>query len=153
MHSRTLQFMLVVLVLALAFTGLGRRPSALAQDTTIASTLPPATIANDESGPTLITGTAGSANFAFLPDLWPNPSVVLIDVTNLLSGQPENFVPKEGQILGLLTEPLFPGSGKVRINLPFTPTGASLDVDNDGEEAALSNVSTWRYEFGLLALS
>ncbi|MEZ4660088.1 MAG: hypothetical protein R2911_21230 [Caldilineaceae bacterium] len=124
----------VIATLLLALFTLSLQP-ALAQ-TSDNTELPPATIVNDEGGPTVITGTAGSANFAFMPDLWPNPSIVLLDMTNVLSGRPEVFVPKDGQILGLLTESLFPGPGQFRLNLPFTPTGATLDVDNDGEEDA-----------------
>ena len=112
---RSKYFINLLLVALTIILGAGQPHIVLGQGTPVAD-LPPATIINDEGGPTIVTGTAGSANFAFMPNLWPNPTVVLIDVTNLLSGHPENFVPKAGQILGLLTEPLFPGPGKVRIN-------------------------------------
>jgi C-terminal processing protease CtpA/Prc len=92
--------------------------------------------AADCTGPRVITGEAGSGNFAVLPEIFPNPTVALIDVTNLLGGQPEVFVPESGQILGYFTEPLFPLPGQVQINLPFAPAGASLDLDNDGQEEA-----------------
>lgn len=91
---------------------------------------------DDEGGPVVVTGEVGSANFAFLPDLWPNPTVALMDVTHILKGQPEIFVPKQGKILGLLTEPLFPGPGRYRLNLPITPAGETVDVDNDGQDDA-----------------
>lgn len=98
-----------------------------------ATDLPPAEIASDEGGPTVVIGEASSKNFAFMPDLYPNPTVLLIDVTNILGGEPEKFVADSGQVLGVFTEPLFPGPGQFRINLPIAPTGSSLDVDNDGE--------------------
>jgi len=87
-------------------------------------------------GPRAITGEAGSGNFGVSPNLFPNPTAALIDVTNILRGQPELFVSEAGQILGIFTKPLFPMPGQVRINLPMAPTGASLDMDNDGQEEA-----------------
>ena len=87
-------------------------------------------------GPRVITGEAGSGNFALLPDLFPNPTAALIDVTNILRGEPEVFVPESGQILGIFTDPLFPLPAEVRINLPIVPTGATLDLDNDGQKDA-----------------
>jgi len=107
---------------------------ALAQSGTTG--LPPADIAKDEGGPIVVKGVASSANFAFLPDLYPNPTVLLLDVTNLLADEPETYVAETGQILGVFTQPLFPGPGQFRINLPIEPTGATLDVDNDGEDDA-----------------
>ncbi|MCB0123600.1 MAG: hypothetical protein KDE58_15215, partial [Caldilineaceae bacterium] len=107
---------------------------ALAQSGTTG--LPPADIANDEGGPIVVKGVASSANFAFLPELYPNPTVLLLDATNLLAGAPETYVAETGQILGVFTQPLFPGPGQFRINLPIEPTGATLDVDNDGEDDA-----------------
>ncbi|MEZ4707570.1 MAG: S41 family peptidase [Caldilineaceae bacterium] len=98
-----------------------------------ATSLPAADIANDEGGPIVVVGEASSANFAFLPELYPNPTVLLMDVTNMLAGEPERFVAETGQILGVFTKPLFPLPGEFRINLPIEPTGATLDVDNDGE--------------------
>ena len=87
-----------------------------------------------DGGPVVVTGEVASDNFTFMPGLWPDPTVALVDITNILKGQPEDFVPKQGQILDLLTEPLFPGPGQFRVNLPITPTGKSLDVDNDGQD-------------------
>lgn len=86
------------------------------------------------AGVSVITGTITSGNFAFLPELYPNPVVVLIDVTPRIQGNHADFVPDTAQILGHFTEPLFPGPGQARINLPIVPTGASIDLDNDGAE-------------------
>lgn len=88
------------------------------------------------AGAQTIVGEATSARVDFLPDLYPNPSALLIDMSNILSGKPELFVPETGQILGILTEPLFPGPGQFRINLPIRPSGVALDLDNNGEEDA-----------------
>jgi carboxyl-terminal processing protease len=67
-----------------------------------------------------------------MPSLLPNPSVVLFDMSNVIGGRPEVFIPDSGQILGIFTDPLFPQPGKFSINLPIEPTGAWLDVDHDG---------------------
>ena len=72
-------------------------------------------------------GQVASNNFAFTPNLWPDPTVALIDVTNVLRGQPEVLIQEEGQILGLLTASLFPGPGQLQVNLPIAPTGQTLD--------------------------
>lgn len=121
--------------LAIAFMlALGRgQPRLVHAQSTDAAPLPPATIATDEGGAIVVTGEASSKNFAFLPELYPNPTVLLIDVTNILAGEPAKFVAETGQILGVFTQSLFPGPGQFRINLPIAPTGATLDVDNDGE--------------------
>lgn len=86
------------------------------------------------SGPVRVIGEASSDNFMFtIPSLWPDPTITLIDISNWISGQRETFVPKQGQILGLLTEPLIPGPGQYQVNLPIAPTAQSLDVDNNGQ--------------------
>ena len=99
-------------------------------------TLTPAqaqTPGDEDSSPVAIVGRAESANAAFLPSLYPNPTVALIDVSNRLKGQPKVFVPDTAQILGSFTQPLFPGPGEFLINLPIEPGGASIDLDNNGQ--------------------
>ncbi|MEZ4673953.1 MAG: S41 family peptidase [Caldilineaceae bacterium] len=133
MHTIRKNFFInLLLVAVLMLLNAGQPRSALAQSTAAAD-LPPATITNEEGGPIVVTGEASSANFAFMPELYPNPTVLLMDVTNTLAGEPEKYVAETGQILGVFTKPLFPLPGEFRINLPIEPTGASLDVDNDGE--------------------
>ncbi|MCB0145309.1 MAG: hypothetical protein KDE50_35835, partial [Caldilineaceae bacterium] len=122
-----------VLFIALLIMLSAVSPRPVQAQSTAAADLPPADIANDDGGPLVVVGEASSANFAFMPDLYPNPTVLLIDVTNMLAGEPEKYVADTGQMLGVFTESLFPGPGQFRINLPIVPTGASLDVDNDGE--------------------
>lgn len=131
MNKLNLSVAVTVLLMLLALRP-GQSGTAAAQSQSD-DNLPPATIANDEGGPIVVTGEASSQNFAFLPDLYPNPTALLIDVTNIFTGAPETYVAETGQILGVFTQPLFPGPGQFRINLPIVPTGSSLDVDNDGE--------------------
>ncbi len=66
--------------------------------------------------------------------LYAEPTVALMDMSNILSGHPEEFVPEEHQILGYFTEPLFPGPGKYRVDLPFQPPGNRIDLYNNGRE-------------------
>jgi C-terminal processing protease CtpA/Prc len=84
-----------------------------------------------DSGPVAIVGEAGSANFYASPDTFPEPVVALIDVTNAIAQQPR-FASVEGQILGAFDTGMFPLPAKYSINLPIRPTGASLDLDNNG---------------------
>jgi C-terminal processing protease CtpA/Prc len=85
-------------------------------------------------GPESVGGEAKSANFAFMPSLYPEPTVVLIDVSTIIGGRPEVFVPELGQILGTFTQPLFPGPGQFLVNLPINPTATTIDLDNDGTD-------------------
>ena len=87
-----------------------------------------------ETGPIAIIGEANSADFAIQPGLFPNPSVVLLDATNYLKGQPEVLVDDTAQIMGAFTTSMFPLPGEFRISLPIQPNGGSVDLDNDGEE-------------------
>gem|GEM_PF-554133 len=84
-----------------------------------------------DSGPVAIVGAAGSANFYASPDTFPEPVVALIDVTNAIAQQPV-FADVEGQILGAFDTGMFPLPASYSINLPIRPTGASLDLDNNG---------------------
>lgn len=90
--------------------------------------------ADCDGGPRVVMGQVSSGNFAFMPAIFPNPSVLLFDMTNIIGGQPEVFTPESGQILGIFTDDLFPQPGAFSISLPIEPTGAFLDVDNDGVE-------------------
>ncbi len=87
-----------------------------------------------ETGPVAVIGEANSASFIISPALFPNPSVVLIDATNYLKGQPEVLVDDTAQIMGAFTTSMFPLPGEFRINLPIQPSGSSVDLDNNGEE-------------------
>ncbi|MEZ4864289.1 MAG: S41 family peptidase [Caldilineaceae bacterium] len=133
MHTIRKYYFTNLLLVAILMLLSAAQPGIVLAQSTAAADLPPATIANDEGGPIVVTGEASSANFAFMPELYPNPTVLLMDVTNTLAGEPEKYVADTGQILGVFTKPLFPPPGEFRINLPIAPTGATLDVDNDGE--------------------
>ena len=92
-----------------------------------------APVPNNANGVTRIVGQAGSANAIADAAHFPEPSVALVDASNLIARHPEKFVPETGQILGALTTPLFPMPGKFQINLPIEPTGAYMDLDNNGK--------------------
>jgi hypothetical protein len=91
-------------------------------------------LTKDGSGLVAIIGGATSANFVISAELFPNPTVVLYNFSNYIKGQRDAFVSELGQIQGIFTEPLFPLPGEFRINLPIQPTGASVDLDNNGAE-------------------
>jgi C-terminal processing protease CtpA/Prc len=85
-------------------------------------------------GPITVRGEASSGSFAMSADLFPNPTAMLMDITNQIGGRPEVFIPETGQIFGAFTEPMFPGPAKVQFNLPIVPSGGSIDLDNDGTD-------------------
>ena len=107
--------------------------AALAQ-TTGQTTRPAAEIAVAGDGPTHVTGALSSKNFLLQEELFPNLTVTLLNVGHTISGQPERLAGKDGQIIGYLTEPLFPGPGRYRVNLPRLPEGPAVDLDNDGAD-------------------
>lgn len=94
--------------------------------------LPPAPIANDEGGPTVATGewayTAAAVATHYL-----EPVAMLKDMSREIQRNFTEWTPRSGQIMGALTRPLTPAPTAYRVNLPVQPTGASIDVDNDGE--------------------
>lgn len=138
MHKHTSSLIL----LAFLLLGLVPRPErALAQNTVdpLDVTYVCATGENFTDcggGPRVVVGQASSGNFAVMPALYPNPVALMLDVTNILRGQPEIFVADAGQMLGVFTKPLFPLPGEFRINLPIEPTGGAVDLDNDSEDDA-----------------
>ena len=107
--------------------------AALAQ-TTGQTTRPAAEIAVAGDGPTHVTGALSSKNVLLQEELFPNLTVTLLNVGHTISGQPERLAGKDGQIIGYLTEPLFPGPGRYRVNLPRLPAGPAVDLDNDGAD-------------------
>ena len=95
---------------------------------------PTSTAPAADSGPVAIVGEATSANFAISPDLYPNQTIELIDLSNTLTGHPEVFVSDQAQILGTFNTSLFSVPAKFQINLPAEPTGVRVDLDNNGAQ-------------------
>ncbi len=97
--------------------------------------LPPADIAVDEGGPALATGewayTAAAVARHYL-----EPVAMLLDMSGPIQRDYTGWAPRSGQIIGVFTRPLAPAPTAYQVNLPVQPTGASVDVDNDGEEDA-----------------
>ncbi len=95
--------------------------------------LSPADIANDEGGPAVVTGewkyTAAAVATHYL-----EPVAMLKDVSRDIQRNYTEWVPRSGQIMGFLTRPLAPAPTAYQVNLPVQPSGASVDLDNDGEE-------------------
>ena len=92
---------------------------------------PSAPITDDQGGPTLIVGSAISA------DDVPAPRVVaLIDQGPHLLGLDDEWVSESGQILGRFTSPASTSPFSYTVSLPIMPTGIKVDVDNDGENDA-----------------
>ena len=125
-----LRYLVFVIALALPLFLWSDPQAAVAQS----ATPTPASAAGD-SGPVAIVGEAGSANFYASPDTFSEPVVALLDVSNLIKQQPA-FASDKGQILGTFDTGMFPLPAKFSINLPIKPTGASVDLDNNGQTDA-----------------
>lgn len=117
-----------------ASTGLTRR-AAQAEGRSAGADLPPAEIVNDEGGPAAVTGewryTAANVGAHF-----KEPVAVLMDVSRQVRGKFDEWVPRSGQIIGTLTRPVAPSPTAFRVEAPIQPSGASVDVDNDGQKDA-----------------
>ncbi|OSQ42889.1 S41 family peptidase [Marivita geojedonensis] len=82
--------------------------------------------------PISIEGVVSSESFIFQPQYWPNPSVALLDATDIVAGRFDRFVAADNQVLGRFVDPLFTGEGRYRIDLPILPPGGRLDLNGDG---------------------
>lgn len=98
-----------------------------------ASGLPSAEIANDEGGPVRLVGSLDYADFA-IPVMLQDAAPALIDMVHVVQGDPTQFAPFESQILGYLTAPVVPPPLKYAFELPTSPIGTLLDVDNNGQK-------------------
>ncbi|MCB0120758.1 MAG: hypothetical protein KDE58_00865, partial [Caldilineaceae bacterium] len=72
MHTIRKYYFTNLLLVAILMLLSAAQPGIVLAQSTAAADLPPATIANDEGGPIVVTGEASSANFAFMPELYPN---------------------------------------------------------------------------------
>ena len=103
--------------------------------TSLASVIVVATSAIAEDGPVSVDGVVSSESFLFQTKFWPNPTVALLDATDIVAGRFDRFVPAKDQILGRFVDPLFTGNGQYRIELPIIPPGGRLDLNGDGSPA------------------
>lgn len=112
-----------ILALFIVFSlGLGGVTSA--QDTT-----PAATTSSD--GPVMVTGTLNASNFA-ASIIYPSPTVALVDASALLPLPKPEFAPRDHQIIGIATSPLFTSTpGTYEVSLPFVPTGEPFAISAD----------------------
>lgn len=92
-------------------------------------------IDNDEGGAVTVTGNWNYTNFN-ITSLFEEPVVALLNISRQIGGNFGEFTPRTEQILGVLTTPLSPPPATYRVALPIVPTGASVDIDNNGEKDA-----------------
>lgn len=140
--SRALSFILFIALLAAcaqsapAPTAAPSTPAAVVEPTAAstpapASGLTPATISNDEGGPTVVLGEWSYSSY-LVPKLFQEPVVALMDVSRQIQKNYTDWVPRSGQILGMLTSPLSPPPVSYQVDLPILPGAANVDLDNDG---------------------
>jgi C-terminal processing protease CtpA/Prc len=107
-------------------------PTALPEPTAApAAALPPAEIANDEGGPTVVLGEWNYTSYAVATH-FVEPVVALIDSSSAIRGDYSEWVPRSGQVLGTLITPLSPPPAGYQVDLPIIPGAANVDLDNDG---------------------
>ncbi len=107
--------------------------SGLAAGTVFAGQNSSAVIANNESGPVLVTGQWNYKNF-IITTQYLEPVVVLLDVSRMIQGNYIDFVPRTGQIIGQLTSPFSSPPVNYQVMVPRKPTGQYVDLDNNGHK-------------------
>ena len=99
------------------------------------SGLEPAAIANDEGGPAVITGEWSYSGATVLAH-FQEPVPMLINFSRRIQGNYSEFVPRIEQFLGTLTSSSESSPVGYQVIVPALPEGASVDLDNDGEQDA-----------------
>ncbi len=122
----------LLLGLVLAFV-LGMSATAIAAPPAQGADLPPAPITDDEGGPQRLVGSLDYTDFA-IPITVQDPAPTLLDMVYVVGRDGAQFAPLDSQILGYMTTPVSPPPLGYAFDLPISPTGTLLDVDNDGEE-------------------
>jgi heat shock protein HslJ/C-terminal processing protease CtpA/Prc len=107
--------------------------AAEAAQSAAGSGLRPADVANDEGGPVLVSGEFNWTS-SYIPRHFKEPVAVLMDVSSSVIGDYSEYVPSDGQIMGVLTRPLAPAPTAYEVELPIRPDGQLVDLDNDGED-------------------
>lgn len=96
-----------------------------------AAAFPPAEIANDEGGPTVVLGEWNYTSYAVATH-FVEPMVALLDVSDAIRQSYTEWVPRSGQVLGTLMTSLSPPPAGYQVDLPIVPGAANTDLDNDG---------------------
>lgn len=76
----------------------------------------------------------GSYTFYGIEIVVDQPMMALVDATYRIQGLEYQFAPSTGQVIGQITSDFFSSPFDYNIDLPISPSGLSLDVDQDGEE-------------------
>lgn len=95
----------------------------------------PAPISNDEGGPLVVTGE-WAYTAAYVGRHYTEPVAILLDLSRRVQGNYTEWAPRSGEMMGFLTRPLAPAPTAYQVNVPAQPSGASADLDNDGEQDA-----------------
>jgi C-terminal processing protease CtpA/Prc len=85
--------------------------------------------------PLRITGLFNYAD-SFLTGYYAEHAVALVDMYGFVHRDPEWEIPIDSQTIGFLSIDRAGRQGIFRLNLPGTPTGLSVDVDNNGKDDA-----------------
>ena len=97
------------------------------------TTIAPAVIANDEGGPTIITGEVAYTN-AFFAAGTSDPMVILEDQTGFVMRDRDYIIPVESQTLGQITSNFLVSPFTYSLTLPIRPNAPLNDVDHDGQQ-------------------
>ncbi|MCB0142831.1 MAG: hypothetical protein KDE50_23230 [Caldilineaceae bacterium] len=76
----------------------------------------------------------GSYTFFGMSLIVDQPMIALMDATAKVQGLAYQYAPSTGQVVGQLTSDFLSPPFGYTIDLPISPRGLSLDVDQDGEE-------------------
>ena len=122
--KRSIFGMIVLLSLTL-----GSLSIAAAQDTTI----PPATIVNDEGGPVSVTGKVAYTNGYFTAGV-DEPLIILEDEAGFVDRNRGFQIPEKSQVIGKITSDFFTSPFSYSLDLPIEPQGDLRDVDQNSSK-------------------
>lgn len=98
----------------------------------VESDFPLAEIANDEGGPTVVTGEVAYTNPFFTTGV-AEPIVILEDQGGFVVRDRGFVFPPESQVLGQITSDFFSSPFSYSLTLPQEPQGTQRDVDQDNQ--------------------
>ena len=155
--DRTFLLLLIVGILLSACSGRAGTPAAQTQPTettAAAATEPPAaqpteqatatvpaastpedapSPANDDEGPTTVTGSLTYTNTFFTAGV-AEPLIILEDQGGFVTRDRKFVIPVESQVIGKITSDFYSSPFTYSLSLPAEPQGTLHDVDNDGQD-------------------
>jgi C-terminal processing protease CtpA/Prc len=114
------------------------------------TTIPTATIANEQGGPTILRGEVSYTNPFFLSGT-AEPLIILEDQTGFVMRDRDYIIPVASQTMGQITSSFYESPFTYSLTLPIRPNAPLNDVDHDGQQdtgVMIFQVAYWSNTFG-----